>query len=151
MRTINVILWIIFTNDIDQMKKLIIIILTLSSIILAGCTTQTTTLSTSELFEKKKECETHIINAQSWEDKYYMESNTYKQRSEVLNIFYSKKLNSCLYVWIRSIYSINGIGNETVLYIKDALTYETVFDIKEYESYNTDDIINQKIQELKWE
>ena len=53
------------------MKKLIITTFILTSIILTGCTTQETTLSTSELFEKKKECASYENEIKKYlEDQY---------------------------------------------------------------------------------
>lgn len=81
-------------------KKIFLISLLLGSIILTGCSEENW-LSKDELFEKKKECSMlsdqvmKEIEFQYWKiDNWFTENGLQIENPEV---FYSKKLNSCIY------------------------------------------------------
>lgn len=80
------------------MKKFLLLWV-LGLAILTGCAQQG--LSQSELFEKKKECKSYQTQIEEKENKNLV--NTYgsgKKQTltyQVLDVFYSKKANTCLY------------------------------------------------------
>lgn len=98
------------------MKKSLFLIL-LVSLILAGCSSQK--LSQDQLFEKKQECSNQ---------KERIEKNL-SSNEILLNIFYSKKANSCLYTTeYNDIITLKDFfNNETIIRFDDLPRCENVF------------------------
>lgn len=107
------------------MKKFILISLFFSLIILSWCNQQKE-ISQDELFEKKQEC----LN--------YKENIINNTNDTLTQIFYSQRLNSCLYI-TKNIISKNDTKYYIYDYLEDTLVFSTSFN----------EVLKQKIQELK--
>ena len=111
------------------MKKLLIVSLLLCGIVLGWCSLQKW-LSQDELFEKKQECLSYQTNI----------LENINRGDILMQIFYSPKINSCLYI-TKNVISIN----DTTYYIYDYFENVLVSSTHFYET------LEKKIKELKWE
>lgn len=82
----------IYLLPIRPMKKFFMVILLLWGIVLAGCTKENT-LSQDEIFEKNKECANFKEDMEKEGKTFYWDKYL-----SVVQIFYSEKRQSCLYV-----------------------------------------------------
>ncbi len=91
----------------------------------------------SDLFNKKQECK-------KYQDTAFL---FLKEWDEIDSIFYSKKLNSCLFSFITyETVSLEGFDRDYPIHvIRDIFTLEYIFRETDYPLWQ------EKIKELKWE
>jgi len=129
------------------MKKIILIfIITLTTFSLWGCSKNQ--LSKSDLFNKKQECAKFIDNEKNWLYDFtamdynhrwnyvnkYGEIWIERGKSEVLEIFYSKKINSCVSI-IKIAYNIDMWWSFRYI-IRDILNNTNIWDYFNWDYYN---------------
>jgi len=127
------------------MKKLLPLLLA-TSLLLSACSIDWSNrkeniVSEKSMFEQKQECEKYITDA----NKYYNNNDGW------VRIFYSKKLDTCIVVFISEPEMLWNYNPEdptnpiTRKYIYDYLTKELILQTEDGELWNN------KIKELKWE
>lgn len=116
------------------MKKHLLLLLVISVFFISGCTS-TSKLSQDELFEKKQTCESYKSQMEADAERYYWEIYIW-----VINIFYSSKRNSCLYIAKFNYKKLASDIADMSIEIHDFLTKETLWIATP-----------ENIKELKWE
>lgn len=125
------------------MKKFLLISLLLGSIILAGCGQQQ--LSQNELFEKKQECNKYQDIADNFLHLKYPETDWVYVKYEILDVFFSKTLNTCLY-WFKAFDRLCGIN----YWCEYASDYDTYIDFWIYDVLSRKEVFYKRTDSWKW-
>lgn len=103
------------------MKKHLLLLLVFLMFFISGCSS-TSKLSQNELFEKKQQCESYKSQMETDAQKHYWEIYIW-----VINIFYSPKRNSCLYVAKFNYKKLASDIADMSIEVHDFLTKETLW------------------------
>lgn len=96
-----------------------------------------------DLFKKNKEC-SEFNEKKNW-------TISWQDTSGVIEVFYSPKRNSCVYIFWNQPYDENLQKYQQMYEVKDLLTNETIEYYQNIDSYELQQEFDQKIKELKWE